>query len=128
MISLESMVFQVLGILKYPPGFDSSNHHMVQGSWSAIKVQNRGHPIEDAHQGYKLTTFYFFGIDVFMPRRSRLDGPGALHHIFGRGIERKAIFQDDRDRGDFLERLGTHPEDSRTPCYAWALLPKHYLC
>lgn len=40
-----------------------------------------------------------------MPRKSRIDAPGALHHIIARGIERKVIFQDNRDRGDFLERL-----------------------
>jgi putative transposase len=49
-----------------------------------------------------------------MPRKTRIDAPGALHHIIARGIERKAIFQDDRDRGDFLERLGTNLEESRT--------------
>ena len=61
-----------------------------------------------------------------MPRQSRIDAPGALHHIVARGIDRKAIFRDDRDRGDFLERLGTNLEESRTPCYAWALLPNHF--
>jgi REP element-mobilizing transposase RayT len=61
-----------------------------------------------------------------MPRKSRIDAPGALHHIIARGIERKAVFQDDRDRDDFLERLGTNLEESRTPCYAWALLPNHF--
>ena len=40
-----------------------------------------------------------------MPRRARIDAPGALHHIVIRGIERKAIFKDDTDREDFIERL-----------------------
>ena len=43
-----------------------------------------------------------------MPRKSRIDAPGALHHIIARGIERQAIFRDDRDRDDFLERLETN--------------------
>jgi len=60
-----------------------------------------------------------------MPRRSRIDAPGALHHIIARGIERKAIFRDDQDRADFLERLGANLEESRTPCFAWALLSNH---
>jgi len=42
-----------------------------------------------------------------MPRQSRLDAPGALHHIIVRGIERRKIFSDDRDRYDFIDRLGT---------------------
>ena len=40
-----------------------------------------------------------------MSRKSRIDAPGVLHHIIARGIERKAVFQDHRDRDDFLERL-----------------------
>ncbi|MBL7174042.1 MAG: hypothetical protein ISS68_14530 [Desulfobacteraceae bacterium] len=27
-----------------------------------------------------------------MPRLARLDAPGVLHHVIGRGIERKEIF------------------------------------
>ena len=42
-----------------------------------------------------------------MPRRARIDAPGALHHIVIRGIERKAIFKDDTDREDFIERLSS---------------------
>ncbi len=40
-----------------------------------------------------------------MPRRSRIDAPGALHHIIVRGIEIKSIFKDDAARDIFLERL-----------------------
>ncbi|UCG63350.1 MAG: transposase [Deltaproteobacteria bacterium] len=60
-----------------------------------------------------------------MPRRSRIDAPGALHHIIARGIARENIFQDDRDRDDLLERLGTILEETRASCYAWALMPNH---
>ena len=31
---------------------------------------------------------------IDMPRRLRIDAPGALHHIIVRGIERKSIFSD----------------------------------
>jgi putative transposase len=34
-----------------------------------------------------------------MPRKARIDAPGALHYIIIRGIERKAIFKDNTDRG-----------------------------
>jgi len=40
-----------------------------------------------------------------MPRKARIDAPGALQHIVIRGIERKAIFKDDFDRDNFLDRL-----------------------
>jgi hypothetical protein len=40
-----------------------------------------------------------------MPRQPRLDAPGALHHVMGRGIERSRVSQNDTDRADFVERL-----------------------
>jgi len=39
-----------------------------------------------------------------MPREARLDAPGTLHHVMGRGIERTDIFRTDEDRNDFLNR------------------------
>jgi len=40
-----------------------------------------------------------------MPRKSRIDAPGALHHIIVRGIERRKLFVDDTDRNNFLDRI-----------------------
>ena len=61
-----------------------------------------------------------------MPRKARIDAPGALHHIIGSGIERRKIYIDDDDRENFLERLGRLVSDSGTACYAWALIPNHF--
>jgi len=41
-----------------------------------------------------------------MLRKPRLDIPGTLHHVMGRGIEGKKIFRKDGDWEDFLSRLG----------------------
>jgi len=60
-----------------------------------------------------------------MPRKARIDAPGALHHIIVRGIERRKIFLDDTDRNSFLDRLGTTLKNTTTPCFAWALIPNH---
>lgn len=57
-----------------------------------------------------------------MPRQSRIDAPGALHHVIIRGIERKAIFKDDDDRTEFIDRIETIFAESSTPCFAWALI------
>ena len=43
-----------------------------------------------------------------------------------RGIERRNIFRDDKDRYNFLERMGALVEGSATLCYAWALIPNHF--
>ena len=60
-----------------------------------------------------------------MPRQSRIDAPGALHHIMIRGIERKHIFKDNKDRDNFIERLGNIINETSTSCYGWALLSNH---
>jgi hypothetical protein len=41
-----------------------------------------------------------------MPRKVRIDAPGALHHVIVRGIAWRKIFNDDNDRDFFVERLG----------------------
>ena len=60
-----------------------------------------------------------------MPRKARIDAPGALHHIIVRGIERKAIFRDFEDYSNMLDRLETVLIETQTPCFAWALMPNH---
>jgi REP element-mobilizing transposase RayT len=42
-----------------------------------------------------------------------------------RGIERKNIFRDDKDRDNLLERIGGLIPKTNAVCYAWALLPNH---
>lgn len=61
-----------------------------------------------------------------MPRKSRIDAPGALHHVVARGIARREIFLGHVDRDDFLERLGEILTKTSTACYAWALIPNHF--
>ena len=61
-----------------------------------------------------------------MPRQARIDAPGAVHHIIARGIERRRIFTDDHDRRDFVRRLGELIIETRTQCFAWALIPNHF--
>jgi putative transposase len=61
-----------------------------------------------------------------MPRKSRIDAPGALHHIIVRGIERRKLFVDDMDRNNFLDRIGGIIYETNTSCYAWALIPNHF--
>ena len=60
-----------------------------------------------------------------MPRKARIDAPGALQHIIVRGIEGKRIFYDDIDRDNFVKRLTAILPESTALCYAWALIPNH---
>jgi putative transposase len=61
-----------------------------------------------------------------MPRKSRIDAPGALHHVIGRGINRHNIFTDTKDYHAFMGRLENLLTDTKTSCYAWALIPNHF--
>ena len=60
-----------------------------------------------------------------MPRKARIDAPGALHHIIIRGIERRRIFSGDQDRDNFIERLGDIITETKTSCFGWTLIPNH---
>jgi len=61
-----------------------------------------------------------------MPRQPRLDAPGTLHHVIGRGIEGTKIFRNRGDREDFLDRLAKLCEAKALSVYAWALLGTHF--
>ena len=61
-----------------------------------------------------------------MPRGSRIDAAGAIHHIVVRGIDQKNIFENNADRDHFLFRLGNILQDTQTDCFAWALMPNHF--
>ena len=53
-----------------------------------------------------------------MPRGPRLDAPGTLHHVIIRRIEKRRIVDDDKDREDFVIRLGRAALDTGTTIYA----------
>lgn len=61
-----------------------------------------------------------------MPRGPRIDAPGFLHHVMGRGIEKRKIYQDDADRDEFLKKVGSIATQTTTPIYAFALMPNHF--
>jgi hypothetical protein len=63
-----------------------------------------------------------------MPRKARIDAPGALHHVIIRGIERWKIFRSDYDRENFMTRLAELIPESQIDCFAWSFLSNHALC
>ena len=60
-----------------------------------------------------------------MPRRRRLDYPGAIHHIFIRGNARSAIAVDDADHDHALFLLERTKVRFELVCHAWCWLPNH---
>ena len=61
-----------------------------------------------------------------MPRQPRLDTPGALHHVIGRGIDGLKIFANRKDCKDFLDRLKDICEREALSIYAWVLMDNHF--
>ena len=60
-----------------------------------------------------------------MPRRPREDAPGTVHHVWARGIDRRAIFLEPSDRQDLLERFGEVFPRGGAGCLAWAFMSNH---
>lgn len=61
-----------------------------------------------------------------MPRQARLDYPGALHHVIGRGIERRFIFKDDFLKSYFYHRIKQNLSRYSIQCYAWCIMGNHF--
>jgi len=63
---------------------------------------------------------------ILMPRKVRIDAPGALHHVMGRGANCQRIFSDKTDYMNFLERLGDLLIETKTSRHAWPLIANHF--
>lgn len=61
-----------------------------------------------------------------MPRKPRLNVPGAVYHVMSRCLEHYSIFCDDEDRERFLSLLGLYIVQTEAQCYAWVLMDNHY--
>jgi len=60
-----------------------------------------------------------------MPRQARLDTPGTLHHVIIRGIEKRPIVNDVKDKKEFIFRMGNISTEEKTTIYAWSLMATH---
>ncbi len=60
-----------------------------------------------------------------MARQKRLNLPGAVYHVITRGLNRTAIFKDEADRGEFIQRLALALAKTKCICYSWALMSNH---
>ena len=60
-----------------------------------------------------------------MPRKRRLDYPGAVQHVVAQGNDRRRIFMDDKDRTTFLNRLADVASAQMWDVHAYCLLDTH---
>jgi putative transposase len=61
-----------------------------------------------------------------MPRRPRLQFPGAIYHVMARGNRKSSIFDDDIDRRKFLSVVRRAIVRYNVRCYAFCLMGNHY--
>lgn len=61
-----------------------------------------------------------------MARALRILIPGGYYHVTCRGNERKAIFRDDSDRADFLEKLRGSLAIYQVELHAYVLMSNHF--
>jgi REP element-mobilizing transposase RayT len=60
-----------------------------------------------------------------MPRKPRVEFPGAFYHVIARGNRRAVIFHDDADYTTYLERLERYRARDRCTLYAYVLMANH---
>lgn len=60
-----------------------------------------------------------------MARTAREKSESRIYHIMLRGINRQAIFEDDKDREKFLEIISSYKEISKYKIYAYCLIDNH---
>jgi len=61
-----------------------------------------------------------------MPRKLRVQYPGAMYHVMSRGDRREDIFLDDVDRQDFLKTLAEACQKTDWQIHAYCLMRNHY--
>jgi putative transposase len=61
-----------------------------------------------------------------MPRKARIDAPGALQNVIVRGIEPRKIFRFDYDRKNLLDRVSVLIPQTDIECFDWAFMSNHF--
>ncbi len=61
-----------------------------------------------------------------MPRKLRVEYPGAIYHAMSRGDRREAIFLDDVDRQDFIKTLAEACQKTGWQVHAYCLMSNHF--
>jgi REP element-mobilizing transposase RayT/AraC-like DNA-binding protein len=61
-----------------------------------------------------------------MPRKLRIEYPGAMYHVMSRGDRRERIFLDDVDRHDFIKTLAEACQKTGWQVHSYCLMPNHY--
>ena len=61
-----------------------------------------------------------------MPRKLRVEFPGAIYHVMSRGDRREPMFSDDVDRQHFLQTLAEARQKTEFPVHAYRRMSNHF--
>ena len=61
-----------------------------------------------------------------MPRKLRIEYPGAIYHVLHRDDQRENIFKDDQDRRRFLSTLAEACAKTDWQVHAYCLMRNHF--
>lgn len=61
-----------------------------------------------------------------MPRKVRVEYPGAIYHVMSRGDQREDIFLDNLDRHAFIKSLAEACQKADGQVHAFCLMRNHY--
>jgi putative transposase len=61
-----------------------------------------------------------------MPRKIRVEYPGAIYHLMSRGDRKEDIYHNDVDRQDFLKTLGEACQKTGWQVHAYCLMRNHF--
>ena len=61
-----------------------------------------------------------------MPRKPRRESLTGFYHITGRGINKVAIFNENREKSRVLNLIQDHFQEYNIKIYAYCIMPNHY--
>jgi len=60
-----------------------------------------------------------------MPRKPRIHFDGALYHVMVRGNNKNYIFEDEKDKLEYLKRVKKYKDKYRSKLYAYVIMDNH---
>lgn len=87
-------------------------------------VYRRGQTVEKPL--FTLELFSYYCDSSGMPRKLRVEYPGAVYHVMSRGDQREDIFLGDVDRHEFIKTLAEACQKTDWQIHAFCLMGNHY--
>jgi hypothetical protein len=104
--------------------FDTDNNLLPEGNLPSPAAFNVYQP--RAWFVWGLTFESRNGYRLSMPRKLRVEYPGAMYHVMSRGDRREDIFLNDVDRQNLIKTLAEACKKTGWQVHAYCLMRNHY--